>query len=135
VDYRVVCGRTVCELGVVNVKQKIAKSRALGLFTPGTPITVTSMWQHVDGNVWREVNIPLRMWGTRTVEKQRSRDVILDTGSHVDVMNAEAVWYYETRQKPDVYDGPFVKIVWSNMAIEYDIGGDYGAEYVGDDAG
>lgn len=108
------------------MKQKIAKSRALGLLTPGTPITVTSMWQHVDGYVWREVNIPLRMWGTRTVEKQRSRDVILDTGSHLDVMGAVEVWHYETRQEPDVYDGPFVKIVWSNMAIEYDIGGDYG---------
>lgn len=132
-DYRVDCGRIVCELGVVNVKRKIAKSRALGLFTPGTPITVTSMWQHVDGYVWREVNIPLRMWGTRTVEKQRSRDVVLDTGSYVDVMGAVEVWYYDKRWLSyDVYDGPFVKIVWSNMAIEYDIGGDYGGCILGD---
>lgn len=129
--YRVVCGRVVYELGVVNVN-RIAKSLALGLLTPGTPVTVTGMWQHVDGNEWREVNIPLRMRSTRTVEKQRSRDVVLDTGSHVDVMGAVKVWYYVRRWTPvgylpsDVYDGPFVKIVWSNMAIEYDIGGDYG---------
>lgn len=108
--------------GKGTVVEKIAKSEALGLFNPGATVSVTRVWKRADGNELQEVDIPTFMVDERTVEKVRSRDLIFDTGSHVDVMNAEEAWYYEKRlDSGEVCSGPFVKIVWANGAVEYDL--------------
>ena len=93
--------------------RKIAKSKALALFKPGATVRVKRMWNRVSEYVWREVDFPMRMAADRTVERVRSRDVIAG-GSHIDVMDADLVLRDDTR----------LKIVWANMAIEYELGGE-----------
>lgn len=108
--------------------QQVSRAECLRLFAGAGSVTVTTMWEHVRDNVWRVKDIPMRMSETRYVERVRSRDVLLSATSvmpvsYVDVMGADEVWYYDTRPHGDVYAGPFMRVYWSNVAIEYSLGG------------
>lgn len=106
--------------------EKVSKAEALRLLGRAKSVTVTRMWRHVDGNIWNEKDIPMRMGEVRYVDRVASRYVVVSganyIGSRIDVMDADEVWYYEQPQEQRPHTGPFVRLYWSNVAIEYALG-------------
>lgn len=104
------------------IVEKISKAEAMRLFSVGTTVAVSRMWKRTPADHWLESDIPMRLSEPREIETVQSRQVVTDTGSRIDVYDAERITYYETRWDRDVYRGPFVRLYWENVAIEYAIG-------------